>query len=325
MARILYLCFANRTPTGGNKMIYRHVDLLGRLGFDAWVLHPKSDFRYHDLDFRPPVLGLEGLKLKRDDVVVIPEDAGPGMCKFARGAKKVIFNQNTYYSFRGFDSLQGPLPPYLDPEFAAALVVSEDNRRYLEYAFPGVRCDRIHLCIDRERFSFVPANQKQRKIAYMTRKNAGDVVQVLQILRSRGSLPGWQLTPIEDVNEAGVAQLLEKPALFLAFGHPEGLSLSHLEAMARGCRVIGYSGMGGREFFDQNRALEIPPGDVIAFAKAVEEEAHRFEQGCADLIAAMESAARHVQATYTAQAERDDLLRFYSDLLPGHHDIAGGE
>jgi len=315
MARILYVCFASPTPTGGDKVIYRHVALLKQMGFDAWVLHPEAGFRHSVLDHHPPVLGFDQLRWQADDVVVMPEDLGPALCSLARGLRKIIFNQNAYYSFRGFHALSGPLPPYRDPEFVASLVVSEDNRNYLNYAFPGLRCHRLHLCVDPERFRFVGADCKRRQIAYMTRKNGDDVIQVLQILRARGRLPDWQFTPIEDVDEQGVALRLEHAALFLAFGHPEGLSLSHLEAMARGCRVIGYSGMGGREFFAGNRAVEISPGDVIAFVQAIEQEAERFSQRHPDLLAAMEAAARHVHNTYTAQAERNDHRQFYSARL----------
>lgn len=315
MTRIYYYCSANRTPTGGNKVTYRHVDILNQLGFDACVLHPKSGFRYDSFDHQPPVLGLDQLRLRPDDLLVMPEDGGPGMCRFARGVRKLIFNQGAYNTFRGFVDLKGPLPPYLDPEFLAALVVSEDNLRYITHAFPGVRCQRIHLCIDYDRFAFVPAALKRKSIAFMTRKNPGDVVQVLQILRSRGALPDWQLVRIEGVDEAGVARLMETPALYLSFVHQESFSLSNLEAMARGCRVIGYSGLGGREFFADDRALEIPAADVIAFARAVEAEARRFEQGCPELIAAMEAGASFVRRTYTAEAEREDLRRFYTSLL----------
>jgi hypothetical protein len=315
MTRIYYYCFANRTPTGGNKVTYRHVDTLNRLGLNACILHPKSGFRYTSFDHQPPVVGLDELSLNPDDLVVMPEDAGPAMCLFARGVRKVIFNQGAYNTFRGFSDLKGPLPPYLDPDYLAALVVSEDSFRYVTYAFPGVRCHRIHLCLDYDRFGFVAAPLKQKTIAFMTRKSPGDVLQVLQILRSRRALSGWRLVRIEGVDEPGVARLMETAALYLSFGHQEGCPLSNLEAMARGCRVIGYSGLGGREFFADDRALEIPAGDVIAFARAVEAEARRFEQGCPALIAEMEAGASHVRRTYTAEAEREDLRRFYASLL----------
>lgn len=317
MARILLYTSANEKPTGGNKIVYRHVAILRELGFDAYVLHPRPGFRYEAFSHATPVLAVSELVLRPDDVVVLPEDGGIGLRHFARGVRKVLFNQNAYYSFRGFEDLEGMLPPYLDPEFVATLVVSQDNRRYIEYAFPGVHCRRIHLSLDLERFAAVPLAEKHDHIAFMTRKNHGDVVQVLQILRSRAVLGSWRLTPIEDQDEAGVARILGEAKIFLAFGHPEGISLSNLEALARGCRVIGYSGMGCREYFAADRCREIETGDVVAFARAVEAEIARFDAGGPWPAQAATASARYVQERFSPAAERADLLDFYGGLLGG--------
>lgn len=295
MAKIFYLCLGKGVPTGGTKIIHRHVEILCELGFDAYVLRQGEGLRSDLIRYKPRVISRDEMVLSTGDLVVLPEDAGVGLCSFARGVRKVLFNQNAYYSFRGFADLEGPLPPYLDPEFEAALVVSEDNRRYLEYAFPGVRCRRIRLSLDLELFSWVGPSQKKSHLAFMTRKNAADVTQVLQILRSRNALRDWKLTPIENQDEAGVARLLGEARIFLAFGHPEGISLSNLEALARGCRVIGYSGMGCREYFSDGRCREIPVGDVIAFAQAVEEEIALLDAGFPPLEARIEAASRQVR------------------------------
>ena len=55
----------------------------------------------------------------------------------------------------------------------------------------------------------------------------------------------------------------------MSFGHPEGLSLSNLEALACGCKVIGYSGRAGKEYFSHTDSDEITFGDIIA-CQAVE-------------------------------------------------------
>lgn len=315
MARILYLCSANQAPTGGNKITYRHVSILNDLGYEALVLHPKSGFRYPSLSHQPPVIGIDQWQPDAEDLVVLPEDAGPGMCSFARGLRKIIFNQNAYYSFRGFEDLNGPLPPYGNPEFIATLAISEDNQRYLEHAFPGLRCRRLRLSIDFDRFQRVPVAAKKNQIAFMTRKNSADIIQVLQILRSRRSLGDWRLIAIENQDEAGVARLMGEAKIFLAFGHPEGISLSNLEAMACGCRVIGYSGMGCREYFSDDRCLEIETGDILAFVHAVEAEIKRFDHNAAALLASLEAAGRHVRDQFSSAAERSDLQDFYGELL----------
>jgi len=315
MARIFYYCGNNRAPTGGHKIIYRHVEILCDLGFDAAVFHPRAGFRYDEISHSPPVVSVSDMGLTRGDVMVLPEDGGPGLRKCAPGLRKVLFNQNAYRSFRSFGDLKGELPPYLDPEFVATLAVSEDNRRYLEYAFPGLECRRIHVSLDFSRFSLVPASRKRNQIAFMTRKNGPDVAQVLQIMRSRKALTNWRLTPIENQDEVGVARIMGEAKIFLAFGYPEGISLSNLEAMARGCRVIGYSGMGCREYFVEDLCVEVPMGDIIAFVRAVEAEMARFDAGSPTLLASLETAARYVQERYSPQAERADLLDVFRGLL----------
>ena len=90
-----------------------------------------------------------------------------------------------------------------------------------------------------ETFAFVPWDQKRNQIAFLTHKNTSDLAQVLKILSLRGRLKGWELVPIEGLDEAGVATVLGQSRLFLSFGHQEGLCLSNLEALACWCRLIG--------------------------------------------------------------------------------------
>ena len=75
---------------------------------------------------------------------------------------------------------------------------------------------------------------------------------------------------IEDVTQEEVASVLKRAANFLSFGHPEGFGLPPLEAMSAGCLVIGYHGMGGREFFHREFSVPIEFGDIRAYVEAVE-------------------------------------------------------
>ena len=45
-ARALYHCGTNRLLVGGNKAVYRHVEIIADAGIDAWVFHPVQGFRY---------------------------------------------------------------------------------------------------------------------------------------------------------------------------------------------------------------------------------------------------------------------------------------
>jgi len=196
-------------------------------------------------------------------------------------------------------------------------VVSEDNQRYLSYAFPGLACERLVLSLNFDAFASIPWRQKQHQIAYMTRKNENDVAQVVKILTSRDRLAGRRLVPIEGLPESEVGRIMGESQLFLAFVHPEGLSLSNLEALACGCRLIGYSGRAGREYFAISESVEIEVGDIVGFCEAVEE----FIAG-ADVLAdeharISEEAALIVRNVYSSEREGESVLSAISRFLGG--------
>jgi len=227
---------------------------------------------------------------------------------FASGMRKLIFNQNTYYTFRHFGLDPLVLPPYDHSDVIGALVVSEDNQRYLQYAFPNLKCERLILSLNFNVFDFVPWGEKRRQIAYMTRKNEDDVAQVVKILAGRDRLLGWQLVPIQGLSEREVARVMGESRLFLAFGHPEGLSLSNLEALACGCRLIGYSGRAGREYFDPTGSIEVEVGDILGFCKAVEDFIAHSEFNEVENAHIAQSAASFVRQAYSGASERDSVV-----------------
>jgi glycosyltransferase involved in cell wall biosynthesis len=87
--------------------------------------------------------------------------------------------------------------------------------------------------------------------------------------------------------------------------------------MACGCIVVGYHGMGGRDFFTPDHGIPVPQGDVVAFAGALEEvlERHARDPETLDELAA--TAAAHIQATYTPERERDSVLECWDAVLAG--------
>src|SRR2546423_8017863 len=120
---VFYRCPDKDYPVGGIRVIYRHVDILNRNGFDAAVLHHYYPFRctwfendtrvahevrYPDLPLpvraakravgRPastdPVPALE---LGADDVLVLPE-VMPRVPESEADVPKVIFDQNAYFT-----------------------------------------------------------------------------------------------------------------------------------------------------------------------------------------------------------------------------------
>ena len=94
--------------------------------------------------------------------------------------------------------------------------------------------------------------EKGLRIAWMPRKNKAAALQVQQITAARGVLPSpltW--VEIQGKSQAEVAEILRSCHLFMGTGFPEGLALPPLEAMACGCLVAGFAGLGAWDYMRQ--------------------------------------------------------------------------
>ena len=217
---LYYFCYENKSPTGGNKICYRHVELLNRLGVDAAILHPHSSFRYPQLAHQPPIVGLDTIRLDADDVLVLPEDLGPGHLKFAPRLRRIVFNQGANNMFKKYSLMDDrPLVHQLK-SVVGCFAVSDQNARYLRFAFPSLQVERLILSLNLELFNGGDHSQKQREICFIASKNHQDVIQVVNLLRIRGFCKGWRFTPIHGMCEQEV-QRDEAFCFILSFGHPE--------------------------------------------------------------------------------------------------------
>ncbi len=323
MPHIYVLTPDNNKASGGVKILYRHVDVLNRSGFSASVLHAQSGFRCNWFDNITRVEYLADVTVRECDFLVIPEIYGPRTFDVTRlpqispAARKVIFNQNCYYTFLGHSvasvlAAEFVLPYAIPQEYVATIVVSEDSQTYLRYAYPKATVFRIHNAIG-ERFTYSEA--KQRQICFMPRKHPEDAVQVLGLLRARAALRDFQVVSIEGLDEAGVAAVMRDSMFFLSFGYPEGCPLPPAEAMASGCVVAGYDGLGGSEYFKPDFSFPVPIGDIIGFADSVERLIQTADKDPGRIRAWGNAASRFVRETYSSRREKDDIVGIWSQLL----------
>src|SRR5215470_3641694 len=74
MNRIFYECRDLNVPSGGIRRLYRHVEILNKNGFSAYILHLLPSFKPTWFEADVPITYWDGtLKLDSDDVLVIPE------------------------------------------------------------------------------------------------------------------------------------------------------------------------------------------------------------------------------------------------------------
>jgi hypothetical protein len=314
--RVYYLSPDRTTPSGGVRNIYRHVDELNALGIDAAVLHTKPGFRCHWFINTTRTVAAREALLGERDVLVVPEIYGPGLHRLPAAPIKIVFNQGAYitYDFIPFAESEAGAPYAGVPNLAALLTVSEDSESLLAHTFPGIPVHRARPVIDAS--IFYPEDAPvARRITYTVSRRSEEREHLLHILRSRGVLEGWELAPIQGRTEAATALMMRTSALFLSFSDREGFGLPPAEAMASGCYVVGFTGLGGREYFDPEHSCPVPENDVLAYARSAEAAMAAFHQDSAAVIKKGRLASERVLARYTSAGLRDDLLALYGPIL----------
>jgi hypothetical protein len=318
--RLLFVCYPDTNHTiGGVKQIYRQVELLHQQGIEAHVLQEQPGFRPDWFSSQAPVLDLasylgSGPSAERD-LIVLPETWLTNVPGYLPGIPKVIFNQNAFYTF----GLEGrceadTLDLYQHPDIRGVVTVSEDSRALLVNGC-GIASDRCHVVINGiDPALFYAPELKLRRIVFMGRKHADHLRKVTLMARMRPSLAPYSFRELPRLNHQEVALELREALLFLSCGHPEGFGLPLAEAIASGCLVVGYHGLGGRDFaLPHIHSVEF--GDLLGFVNAIEAELARFEASPQAVIEERCQASLQIQERYSLKNERQRSLLVWSQLL----------
>ncbi|MBA2727878.1 MAG: glycosyltransferase [Parachlamydiaceae bacterium] len=326
------------------KKIYQHVDILNKHGHKAFVLHSIPGFRStwfeNDTSIAYPYVPLGTINNKffpgdlelitktgklpainALDIVVVPEIWAFEFSKVASKEQPfVIFSQNAYYTFNSLHLSGSPHPcdielspnPYHASNLLGVLVVSQDNLEYLKFIFPKVPDHRIRISVDSNKFAF--SSNKQKQIAYMPRKNAYDILQVIGIITARGKLKGWSFVPIENKTEEKVAEIMKNSWMYLSTCDFEGFALPPMEAMLSGCLVVGYHGQGSKEYIRHPYAMPIISEDLVGFVMAIELIAANIDLYPQDLLAKAKQNCEILKAKYSQEHEENDVLAVWNTL-----------
>lgn len=310
MPRIIYLCPEDNTPTGGIKVIYRHVEVLSALGAEAFVLHPLNP-SFRCTWFTSEVRYLDNLNLHTGtDFLVIPElwaaQFGPQCKQF--GVRYGIFVQNGYMSMPIKQEDAWPMTAAYN-QADLIFVISDDTAEMVKLNYPQLdpsRILRVQYSVH-PRFLSIGSStiKKTPTITYMTRKLPDHSSRVFFALQQHLP-PGWNMSVIDNVDEETCAAMLCASRIFMAFSHFEGLPLPPIEAAIAGNFVIGYTGQGAREYWTSPNFQEIHQGDIIAFVKAASEAARKMEADELSLPALLKGAA-HLAERFSPEAEKASL------------------
>lgn len=351
MTRVLFVCPDLNKPAGGIKQIYRQVEVLNKHNINAYVLHAKKPFRVTWFENNVPVLwdfrvdkienrhnslrsrlistikaiarvdskelGIKKdvLDLNENDILVLPEFYGKSLNNVFTDYDKVVYNQNCYYTFRGYgfsDTENKSI--YFQNKLRAVIVASQDAMGYMGMFLREKPLFRVKYGIDDKVFTF--QSNKKRQIAFMPRKLREDSVQILNIMNQRGSLKGWEIKPIEGLDEQGVAEVLKDSAIFLSFNYREGFGMPPAEAMACGCIVVGYTGQGGNEIFNPEFSFPVKDRDIVSFIKTLENVLLSFDNDNEGMRIKSKKASEFILGNYSMKDEEETIINTWKKILP---------
>jgi hypothetical protein len=292
---IIYLSYYNNTPSGGNKIIYNHSELINKINsnFNSEILH----FKYKDQKWKNILYKFSKnndyltnsieiikhskyswfnnkIKIKKEftfskdtDFVIIPEIVANVFGKYFinKKIKYAIFVQNGYLihsnnSYKEIDNI------YKNSEFI--LSYSKEINDCLKIIFPFIRKKILRTSTSIKINKFKKKYKKENLITYMPRK-LSDHAKILIFFLERFIPKNWRIKKIDNLNELETFKYLYKSKIFLSFSNLEGLGLPPLEAALAGNKVIGYTGEAGKEYWKKPIFTEIYNGDLKKFYKTV--------------------------------------------------------
>ncbi len=287
-----------------------------------------------------PLIPWEALCFAPQDIWLVPEGwvnaLAPGL---QRKARCVVYVQNWAYLLSSLP--QGVQWSQLGVSF---LAVSHPVAWFTREA-TDMQATILRPGIDLERFC--PPERKPESavcIAWMPRKNKALALRIREFFdarRTRVASPPVEWQAIHGLAPDEVAAQLREAHVFLATGFPEGCPLPPLEAMACGCVVTGFSGMGGWDYmrqaaeeaytpwWPQRAAHETPWGgngfftadaDVPAAALALERAVHLIEAARLAPHPLLGSVLQNAQTTvahYSLERQRKDVLEIWAQAARG--------
>lgn len=238
-------------PVAGIANIYEHVKVLNQLGYKAYILHEKNDYKkFGDEDENGladwlgeeyanlPHMSIESgaLNVGPQDFLIIPEAFSSVMQqKEVRSlpCKKVVFSQSHEYIFELL-----PLGRrWTDFGFNDVITTSEKQGEYLKTLFPSINTHVVPVAISSQ---FKPSNKPKLPIVTIHTRNQSDVSKITKAFYLQYPIYKWlTFKELRGLSKAQFADELSKSCLAIWVDDVAGFGTFPLEAIECDTPVIG--------------------------------------------------------------------------------------
>ena len=274
-------------PSGGVKVFFKIAEALIRGGYDARILIP-GDFQGNNTEWRPfwfpnfaPVYNNIDV-ISKDDVVIIHEESIWCYRELKKNNPRHIMLNQGIHSSCCIPDITYNQTKDMYRQALGVLSVSDYITEGINYLFDVPRnkiakINPVNLIED----YFKPGIKENRILIMPKRSSLHNIsnAMIIKIIEERYLDRGWVVEIVRDytLEQVAYSMSIAKIFVFLCNDAGEGLGVPPLEAALSGCKVIGFSGLGGREFFDFPNFTEIEYNDSINFIKEMDTWVERLQ------------------------------------------------
>jgi len=312
--------------SGGVKLTYDHVRCMNQNGFRAVVLHQKSGFQPKWLEEYYPktedgkiedvifqYLDDGKLQINMEDFFFIPEgfpQLMENLQKQNAPCKRIVFCQNWYYVL---NALQ---PGVLWNHYGIndCMSVSNTQSDYLKMIMPFLRIKNVVGKIDPADF-YPPKKMTDKKlqISFIPSRDGGlksyNVIKTFYALFPH--LRFIQFKEIKGLSREDYASALRESAFYAHFDEFSSWGTAPIEAWLSKCLLVGWDGVGGREYMSGDNSWLAPNGDIFRVALVMGKmvEAYIMNDIPQKIWDSMEAATM----LYSPEAEKDSIIRVHNE------------
>ena len=300
------------SPVGGIKVMYQNCETLIKYGFMSEIIHTDNLLGQCDWLSYEVVFRRELSIYPQDDLVIIPEGVTSHFAKTCLeiGVSYCIYVQNGYLAYNDEAQSSRAELEFYYKKAEKILSISEDTTKTIKYLHPDLSSDKILRLFPKinSKLFYAQKNRKKKIITLMLRKLPLHAYILLYFLKHK--LPqDWGIIEIDGKTEVEVAEILRESSIFLSLSDLEGFGLPPLEAAFCGNLVVGYTGQGGNEYFNEPIFRKVENGNFLDFSKKIIGAIEEVENGIYETTEYI-NHLKGLQKKYSEEAYEEALIDF---------------
>lgn len=306
--RIIFNLSSRNVNSGGSQVLLEQMRFLKEGGFEVGVCY------IGELERQIWQNNLGGIyqefmfdNLGTDDLVIVSEEFAwvANILLIPKNIKYIVINQGISASFVSELDYNGH--KYVYHRALAVMVNSEHSSNGVQKIFDIDQSKIVRYRIGINTQMYYP-EEKENSMCFLTFKNHPFACFMNTYVR--GKYPDWNVIAINYLPKAEAAAIFRKSKLLLTFGGPEGFGLPPLEAALCGCKVVGFDGYGGKEFFKEPIFTSVNHLDNLDFIDKIDTAITNVDIWTSDNIEYLD----YLRSFYNLEKSKSGLISFYTQI-----------